>query len=496
MTGTVYLVGAGPSDGGLFTLKGLELLRKADVIVYDALVGLEVMALIPEKTRKINVGKRSGNHPVPQEEINHILLREAQDGNQVVRLKGGDPFLFGRGGEELEILADHGIPFEVVPGVTSALAAPAYGGIPVTHRNYCSSVHIITAHTNRSPGPNYKALAQMDGTLVFLMGMSSLNEICSNLRNSGMEPSMPAAIIEQGTSARQRRICGTITTLPFLAKEASATAPAVIVIGRVCALAERFAWAEKRPLAGKRILVTRPQARASAMASSLRSYGAEVIELPSITPELIEPNPALDAALKEKYDWLALTSPTGVEMLLEHFKRAKIDIRNLYGVKLAAIGSATAERMKSFGLVVDLVPETYSGAALGKALAAQGGRVLLARAKEGSPELTEALKEAGMEYTDIPLYKTFFAKEDMSWLEDGSIDYITFTSASTVHGFMQRTKGRIHGLAVCIGAATERAAHSYGMETVTAKTASIASMTELILSLPKQARHDIVSKSK
>ena len=483
MTGTVYLVGAGPSDGGLFTLKGLELLQKADVVVYDALIGLEVMALIPEKTRKINVGKRSGNHLVPQEEINHILLREAQAGNQVVRLKGGDPFLFGRGGEELEILAEHHIPFEVVPGVTSALAAPAYGGIPVTHRGYCSSVHIITAHTNRSTGPNYKALAQIDGTLVFLMGMASLKEICNNLREAGMEPAMPAAIIEQGTSARQRRICGTITTLPDLAETAGAFAPAVIVIGHVCALAERFAWAEKRPLAGKRILVTRPKTRASAMAASLRSYGAKVIELPSIMPELIDPNPVLDAALKEKYDWLAFTSPTGVEMFLEHFKRANMDIRILYGVKLAAIGSATAKRMKSFGLMPDLVPETYSGAALGKALAAQGGRVLLARAKEGSLELTEVLKKAGMEYSDIPLYKTFLAEEDISWLKDGSIDYITFTSASTVHGFIQRTKGRIHGLAVCIGEATERVARSYGMETVTAKMASIASMTELILSL-------------
>ncbi len=488
MTGTVYLVGAGPSDGGLFTLKGLELLQKADVVVYDALIGLEVMALIPEKTRKINVGKRSGNHTVPQEEINQILLREAQAGNEVVRLKGGDPFLFGRGGEELELLAEHDVPFQVVPGVTSALAAPAYGGIPVTHRDYCSSIHIITGHTNRSPGPNYKALAEMDGTLIFLMGMSSLNEICNNLRKAGMRPSMPAAIIEQGTSARQRRIVGTITTLPDLAKETGAAAPAVIIVGQVCALSERFAWAEKRPLAGKRILVTRPQVRASAMAASLRSYGAEVVELPSITPEPIHPNPALEAALQEKYDWLALTSPTGVEMLLEHFKRTSFDIRNLHGVRLAAIGSATAERMKEFGLIPDLVPETYSGAALGKALAAQGGHVLLARAKEGSLELTEALEKAGMEYSDIPLYQTFLAEEDISWLKDGSIDYITFTSASAVHGFMQRTKGRIHGLAVCIGKATEQAAQSYGMETVTAKTASIASMTELLLSLSQKEK--------
>lgn len=491
MKGKVYLVGAGPSDAGLFTLKGLELLQKADVVVHDALIGREVLCLIPEGTRRIDVGKHSGNHPVPQEEINRILLREALAGNLVVRLKGGDPFLFGRGGEELELLVENAVPFEVVPGVTSAVAVPAYAGIPVTHRDFCSSVHIITGHTKRAPGAeiDFEALARLDGTLVFLMGVASLNKICDRLRAAGMEPSMPAAVLERGTTARQRRVVGTISDLPELVRQAGIETPAIIVVGRVCALAERFSWAEKRPLAGKRIVVTRPRELASRMAASLRSRGAEVLELPAIVTEPIEPNAALDAALARAadYRWLALTSPTGVRTLLEHMKAVRFDVRRLYGLKLAAIGSATAAELQSHGLQPDLVPAEYSAAALGKALAGEGGRVLIIRAREGSEDLTGALTAAGVPYDDIALYETRGAHTPVGILDDSEIDYIAFTSASTVHGFARMAGDRDYSAfkAVCIGAATEKAARAYGMCTYTAREASIASMTELMVELSK-----------
>lgn len=491
MTGKVSLVGAGPSDAGLLTLKGFRLLQTADVVVHDALIGLEILGLIPEQARRIDVGKRAGNHPVPQEEINRILLREAQAGNHVVRLKGGDPFLFGRGGEELELLVENGIPFEIVPGVTSAVAVPAYAGIPITHRDCCSSVHIITGHTKKIPGPqiDYEALVRLDGTLVFLMGVASIDKICAGLLSAGMEPSMPAALLEQGTTARQRGILGTLLTLPGEAKRLGAHPPAIIVVGRVCALAERFAWAEKRPLAGRRIVVTRPRELASKMAASLREQGAEVLELPSVSTEAVTPNPALDLALENiaQYQWLALTSPTGVRIFLEHLRRARYDIRRLYSVRLAAIGAATAREMQSYGLQPALVPEKYSAAALGAALAREGGRILLARARDGSPDLTEALAAEGVMFDDIPLYNTQTVRGDApriaALINAGDIDYVAFTSASTVHGFVNLmgdcdfTKVR----AACIGASTEKAAKAYGMVTRTARQAAISSLTTLMI---------------
>lgn len=495
MTGKVYLVGAGPSDVGLLTLKAMALLQTADVVVHDALVGIEIMGLIPPGTRRIDVGKHAGSHPVPQEQINEILLREAMDGKRVVRLKGGDPFLFGRGGEELELLADHGIPFEIVPGVTSAVAVPAYAGIPVTHRDYASSVHIITGHTKRTPGAeiDFEALARLNGTLVFLMGVSSLTKICDGLLAAGMAPDMPAALLERGTTARQRSICGTLAALPRLAKEAGAHTPAIIVVGRVCALADRFCWADKRPLGGKRILVTRPRLAASRMAAALREKGAEVVELPAIEPEPIEPNAPLDAALASAsdYAWLALTSPTGVRFLMEHLLRIGFDIRRLYGLKIAAIGSATAKELQSYGLCPDLVPEPYSAAALGRSLALKGGRVLIARARKGAPALTEALDAAGISYSDIALYDTRESRKRADavaeMLNAGEIDYVAFTSASTVRGFVAQTAGcdykKVRG--VCIGQATEREARKYEIKTHTAREATIDAMMELMIDLCK-----------
>ena len=303
MRGKVWLVGAGPGDRGLFTLKGLEVLQSAEVVVYDALIGDEVLTLIPEHAEKINVGKRAGNHRMAQEQINRVLLEQAQAGKRVVRLKGGDPFVFGRGGEELALLAAHAVPFEVVPGVTSAFAVPAYNGIPVTHRSCTSSVHIITGHRRAgespdAPGIPYEALVRTGGTLIFLMGLSSLPAIMQGLLDAGMDPAMPAAVLERGTTAGQRRVVATVAALEQESARARIQAPAIIVVGEVCGMAETFAWAEKRPLGGRKILLTRPRDLSSEMAARLRRLGAEVLELPAIETVPVEPNPELEACME------------------------------------------------------------------------------------------------------------------------------------------------------------------------------------------------------
>ncbi|WP_343277458.1 uroporphyrinogen-III C-methyltransferase, partial [Ligaoa zhengdingensis] len=318
MNGKVILVGAGPGDSGLLTLRGRAALEAADVVVYDALVGQGVLAMIPPNARRINVGKRSSNHLVPQHEINQILLHEAQEGNNVVRLKGGDPFLFGRGGEELELLAEHGVDFEVVPGITSAIAVPAYAGIPVTHRDFTSSLHIITGHTKAKAEAqiDYPSLVKLNGTLVFLMGISAMPTIMEGLLAGGIDPDMPAAVLERGTTAHQRRVVSTVKNLVEDACAAGIKTPAIIVVGRVCALAGQFHWAEDRPLGGLRILITRPRELMSAFAGRLRALGAEVVELPSIATQAIPDNTALTGAFSclDRYQWLTFTSPSGVRI--------------------------------------------------------------------------------------------------------------------------------------------------------------------------------------
>ena len=415
MSGKVWLVGAGPGDSGLFTLKGLEVLQGADVVVYDALIGVELMALIPEDAVKIDVGKRASNHRMPQERINKVLLEQAQAGRKVVRLKGGDPFLFGRGGEELELLVENHIPYEIVPGVTSAFAVPAYNGIPVTHRDYTSSVHVITGHRRGDRGQDggsslscldidFEALARTQGTLIFLMGLSNLPVIMKGLMDAGLDPGTPAAVLEKGTTAEQRRVTATVETLEAESKKAGIQAPAIIVVGQVCKLAESFAWAEKRPLGGKRILLTRPKELISEMAARLRRLGAEVVELPAIDTVPIDPNPALDDCLgrffgtscqvqtaesaavteavtrgcmqnaehaqdsRHSPDWLVFTSPTGVRIFMDRFLQDH-DIRDLWGTRIASIGAGSSRKLKQYGIKPDFVPSVFDGETLGRELA-------------------------------------------------------------------------------------------------------------------------------
>ena len=340
--GKVWLVGAGPGDVGLFTIKGREILAKAEVVVYDSLVGDGVLAIVPASAEKINVGKRAGHHTMKQENINQVLLEKAQEGKRVVRLKGGDPFLFGRGGEELELLCEHDIPYEVVPGVTSCIAVPAYNGIPVTHRDFCSSVHVITGH--KRAGENYnidfEALVRTRGTLVFLMGITAMEDICKGLLEAGMDPETPAAVLQQGTTAGQKRVVATVATLKQASDAAKIQTPAIIVVGQVCQVADTFGWYEKLPLAGYKVLVTRPKELVSGMAKKLREQGAEVLELPAIGVKPVEDRTNIYKAFEklDTYQWLAFTSPSGVRIFFELLMDAGKDIRALGSVKIAVIG--------------------------------------------------------------------------------------------------------------------------------------------------------------
>ncbi|OUO81341.1 uroporphyrinogen-III C-methyltransferase [Blautia sp. An249] len=494
--GKVWLVGAGPGDAGLFTLKGKEVLNQADVVVYDSLVGQGIMTMIPSRAKKINVGKRASNHTMPQEQINEVLLREAKKGQKVVRLKGGDPFLFGRGGEELELLEEEQIPYEIVPGVTSPISVPAYNGIPVTHRDYCSSVHIITGH--KKAGAEYdidfEALVRTKGTLVFLMGVTALSDICQGLLKAGMDREMPAAILQKGTTARQKRIVATVSTLAEEVRRQGIETPAIIVVGKVCALADKFSWYEKLPLAGWKVLLTRPKDLISSMAGKLRRMGAEVLELPAIRTEPIEENPELEKAMEvlSEYQWLVFTSPTGVKVFFQQMKKYGKDIRSLGQAKVAAIGEGTRKKLEERGIFVDLMPEVYDGASLGKALAevCDGSeKILIPRARLGTRELLIPLEEKGIHTDDIPTYDTLYESsefiDEKKEFETGRVDCAVFTSASTVKGFVESTRGLDYSRvkAACIGKQTRAAADAYGMETYMADKATMDSLAELVIKM-------------
>lgn len=503
-TGKVWLVGAGPGDEGLLTLKAKMLLEEADVIVYDALVSMEILSRIPPGKQMIYAGKRAGNHPVSQTEINKILFREAKQGKKVVRLKGGDPFIFGRGGEELELLAEEGIPFEVVPGITSASAVPAYAGIPVTHRDFVSSFHVVTAHPreNGCRQIDFKALVRAGGTLVFLMGASSLSAICQGLLDAGMEESMPAAVIEKGTTARQRRITASVEELAKTAETAGVGTPAIILVGQVCGLEKKFGWSEKRILGGRRFLITRPRESSSEFAVSLRALGAQVIELPTIETRPIPPGREFKETLEEfgrtgREAWLLFTSPAGVRIFFAQLREMGMDVRRLFRkpaeVKVGAIGSATEEVLSEFGIFPEAVPKVYCAQALGELVAEKavpGSQVLVLRAREGSGELLPPMQRAGLIVKDIGIYETVYRKQEhlqerlKEMFQAGEIDAVTFTSGSTVRGFAETFAGNLdlHRVqAICIGEQTAVEAAKYGMQIQVAEKASIESMVEKIV---------------
>lgn len=491
--GFVALVGAGPGDIGLLTLRGMEYIQKADVILFDRLVSEEILELAPIEAKKINVGKESSNHSVSQEETNKILLDEALNGKIVVRLKGGDPFLFGRGGEELELLEQNNIPFEVVPGITSAISAPSYAGIPVTHRNFCSSVHIITGHkkNNSENDIDFKALVDTKGTLVFMMGVSSLKMIIDGLLKAGMIKETKAAIIENGTRPYQRKVVGNLENIYEKATCEKIKSPSVIVIGEVCQLSEKFDWFSKRILFGKKIIVTRPKASGGTLSIKLRELGAEVIDYPCIEIKKMDENEELEKILNriEDFDWIVFTSKNGVNIFFEYFRNQGKDIRLLYKQKFATIGNQTSKALADYGIISDFVPNIYDGIHLGEGISEISkpkDNILLLRALEGNTEITDILRFNNRDYEDIPVYKTEYSNiksqrfnEIMS--ENNEV-YVTFTSASTVEGFVNTIeKSQIKKIVgICIGNQTSKAATKYGIKHFVSKDATIESMIDKI----------------
>lgn len=490
--GKVWLVGAGPGDIGLLTLKGLHVLREADVIVYDHLVGRSLLTVIGEHGRMINVGKEAGHHPVAQERINQILVEEAEKGQSVVRLKGGDPFLFGRGGEELQVLKDNGIPYEVVPGVTSSLAVPAYQGIPVTHREYASSVHIITGHKKKGGESDldYRALAQLKGTLVFLMGVTALGDIRAGLLDAGMSPDIPAAVLQEGTTARQKKVVAPLKDLQREAKQAGIKPPAIIVVGEVCRLCDQLSWYEDLPLSGMRILVTRPREHVSETADKLRRKGAEVLEVPAIATIPCMEHTEIQGILKrlKEYSWIVFTSQAGVRIFFDRMSENDVDVRTLCGIHMAVIGEGTRRALKERGIQAELMPEVYEGEALAEVMIQQGIRgkkILIPRAAKGNQMLVPMLEGAGAYVDDLPIYETVYRKcqgiDLKDELAEGRIDCVVFTSASTVDGFAAVTKGTDYRKvkAACIGRQTKERASQYGMQCYVAEKATIDSLVEL-----------------
>ena len=447
--GRVYLVGAGPGDLGLVTLRAKECIERADLIVYDHLANPEMLGWARDEAEIIYAGKRAGEHALSQSEINKLLVEKAREGKQVVRLKGGDPFVFGRGAEEAKAIADAGIEFEIVPGITSAIAGPAYAGIPVTHRAENSHVTFFTGHEDPAKtgsAIDYAALAKLGGTQVMLMGVERLESITREMLANGVRADLPVALVRWATTGRQETLIGTLENIAQRAVDLGFEAPAVAVFGEVVLLRKDLNWYENRPLSGKRIVVTRTRKQAGALSSQLRALGADVFELPTIR---IEPPTDLREFAElvqdaHSYDWIVFTSPNGVDAFFEIFYKLYDDAREIGGAKIAAIGAATAQRVRDFRLHVDLQPEEFVAEAVVREFQKQGGvenlRILLARAEKARDVLPKQLSSLGAIVDEGFAYRTVPETRDTTGarrrlLHEGA-DLITFTSSSTVENFL------------------------------------------------------------
>jgi uroporphyrinogen III methyltransferase/synthase len=464
---TVYLVGAGPGDFGLISARALELIAAADVIVYDRLIPSEALTHAAPGAELVYVGKEGGGRSRPQEEIEALLLEHGRAGRNVVRLKGGDPFVFGRGGEEAEALRAGGIEFEVVSGVTAGVAAPAYAGIPVTHRELASAVAFITGHEDpKKPESalDWQALARFPGTLVVYMGVRQLGQITEQLREAGRDGSEPAAVIERGTFSDQRVVTGTLETIATEAAAAGMRAPAIAVIGPVVALRERLRWAELRPLAGVTVAVTRAREQVSALAATLQALGAGVVQAPAIRIAPLD-GPAPDVG---RYDLVVLTSPNGVRLLFERLESDGKDARAFAGARVAAIGPGTAAELRQHGVIADIVPERFVAEGLLDALRDVSiERALLARAAEARDVIPQALRERGVTVDVLALYETVAEPLTESQLDAvRGADYLTFTSSSTVRYFLSAGGDRLdHDFRiVSIGPVTSATLRELGLE--------------------------------
>jgi uroporphyrinogen III methyltransferase / synthase len=508
MKGMVYLVGAGPGDPGLLTLKAKRCIENADVIIYDNLANRIFLDYAKENAERIYVGKEGGKHTLSQDKINDLIVHKAEQGLTVVRLKGGDPFVFGRGGEEAQVLVQAGVPFEVIPGVTSAIAVPAYAGIPLTHREHTSTVAFITGHedpTKESSDIAWDKLATGAGTLVFLMGVGNLEKIALRLMEHGRAPETPVAVIRKGTVPEQRTVTGSLSDIAQIAEQEKIKAPAVIVVGDVVRLRSELNWFEEKPLFGKRIIVTRAREQASEFLSALSEMGAECLEFPTIKVIPPESWEGLDRGIgnTETYHWLILTSVNGVKYFFDRLETLGRDVRDLKGVKIAAIGPATAEAVKSKGLRIDLIPEEYRAESVVEAFrkeGIQGKRILLPRALEAREVLPQELLKLGAVVDVVEAYRTVKPEEDreavMALLRQGDIHMVTFTSSSTVSNFMDMFQGVpvlewMEKTAVaCIGPVTAKRAQDQGLKvSLVAPEYTIPSFTQAIVAFFSQPQH-------
>ncbi|SHK31669.1 uroporphyrinogen-III C-methyltransferase [Tepidibacter formicigenes] len=446
MKGKVYLVGAGPGDYKLITLKALECIKEADVIVYDRLANEKLLNTAKENCEFIYVGKASSNHTLTQDEINEVIANKAKEGKVVTRLKGGDPYVFGRGGEEGEYLLERNIEFEVIPGITSAIGGLCYAGIPITHRDYASSFHVITGHLkDEEKELNWKALAQLDGTLVFLMGVKNLQNICTNLIKEGKDKKTPVAIINWATRYNQRVVTGNLENIYEIALKENIKPPSLIVVGDVVNLRGKLNFFENKPLFGKNIVVTRARSQNSKLVEKIIDLGGNPIEFPTIKIEEIKPNTELEKEIKniEKYSYIVFTSQNGVDIFFNKLVELNFDVRKLSDLKIVAIGPATAKALKDRGIIADIVPKEYIAESIFDELKDKlisKDNILIPRASKARDYLIEKLIEI-CSVKEIKIYDTVLGdankEEILDLLESNEIDYITFTSSSTVKNLVK-----------------------------------------------------------
>ncbi|MBW2100506.1 MAG: uroporphyrinogen-III C-methyltransferase [Deltaproteobacteria bacterium] len=497
--GKVYLVGAGPGDPGLITVKGRECIEFSDVVIYDYLASSALLKYTPKNAEVIYVGKKGGDHTLSQDGINALIVEKAKNGLTVTRLKGGDPFIFGRGGEEAEELIKAGIPFEIVPGVTSAIAAPAYAGIPLTHRKFTSTVAFVTGHENpekKESSIDWESLAKGIGTIVFLMGVKNLPHITRQLIEGGKSSDTPVALVRWGTSPGQATVTGTLDTIVERVKAASLTSPSIIIVGDVVKLREKMKWFENRPLMGKRIVVTRAREQASDLVNRLSEFGAECLECPTIKvvpPDDLKP---LDAAIENlsSFDWLVFTSVNGVNFFFERLFEKNRDSRDL-NMRTACIGPVTAKKLFDFGINTDILPESYRAESVVDAFKAEdikGKKILLPRAGKARPVLPVELRKMGAQVDEVTAYRTNEVHENadvlLQRLEERTIDLVTFTSSSTVKNFKalippEKFDHLMKGVTVAsIGPITTDTARDLGFDVrISAKSFTIPGLCEAIL---------------
>lgn len=504
-TGKVYLIGAGPGDTGLITVKGLELLKKADVVVFDRLLDENLLNLVKPRAKKIFVGKSSRYHTLEQNEINQILSQEARVGKNVVRLKGGDPFVFGRGGEEAEFLSANHIPFEIIPGVTSAVAVPAYSGIPVTHRGLASSFAVVTGHEQSGKELDridWVKISQGADTLVILMGVSNLRHIVDELVKNGRPAATPIAIITRGTSTRQHTSVGTLENIAGIAEREKLEPPAVLVVGRVVELREKLRWFDNTPLFGKQVLVTRAKAQASELCQLLSERSAIPIELPSL---LIEPVfDQLDAAIRglSGYNWIIFTSVNAVEIFFQRLYHLGLDARKMGHLNIGAIGQATAASLEKRGILADCIPQRFTSRGLLTQLKHYnlvGSKILLPRADIAGKELSQDLTKMGAEVKEIAVYRTMTNKKGVGAakqaLKNSQIDIVTFTSSSTVKNLLsilgRDRKSLDKALIACIGPVTATAATRAGLKVdIIAQVHTVPALVEALEKYLREGKNE------